>query len=43
MLRKNLLNTKSVEASDFVLANMNFSQYTNRGICFTLYELMKNV
>jgi hypothetical protein len=43
MLRKNLLNTKSVEAFEFVLANMYFSQHINRGKCFALDELMKNV
>jgi hypothetical protein len=40
MLRKDLLYTKSVEASDFVLSNMYFSQHMNRGKCFALYELM---
>lgn len=43
MLRKNLFNTKSVEASEFVLANMNFSQHINRGKCSELNELKKHV
>jgi hypothetical protein len=30
--------TKSVEASDFVLSEMYFSQHMNSGKCFALYE-----
>jgi hypothetical protein len=31
---KDLSGTKSVEASDFVLSKMYFSQHKNRGKCF---------
>jgi hypothetical protein len=31
-------NTKSVEASAFVLSKMYFSQHMNRGKCFALFE-----
>ncbi|MDF2590879.1 MAG: hypothetical protein K0S75_345 [Clostridia bacterium] len=31
---KDLSGTKSVEASDFVLSKMYFSQHMNRGKCF---------
>jgi hypothetical protein len=40
MLRKRTSNTKSVEASAFVLSKMNFSQHIGRGKCFALYGLM---
>jgi hypothetical protein len=36
MLRKKINKTKSVEASDFVLSKMYFSQHINRGKCFAL-------
>jgi hypothetical protein len=35
---KDLSNTKSVEASEFVLSKMYFSQLINRGICFALFD-----
>jgi hypothetical protein len=40
---KDLSSTKSVEASDFILSNMYFSQYMNRGKCFAHSDRMKNV
>jgi hypothetical protein len=36
MLRKRTSKTKSVEASDFVLPKMYFSQHINRGKCFAI-------
>jgi hypothetical protein len=37
MLRKRINNTKSVEASAFVLSKMYFSQHIDRGKCFALF------
>jgi hypothetical protein len=37
MLRKGTSYTKSVEASDFALSKMYFSQHINRGKCFALF------
>jgi hypothetical protein len=39
MLRKIIINTKSVEASAFVLSKMYFSQHMNSGKCFALSDL----
>jgi hypothetical protein len=36
MLRKRISNTKSVEASAFVISQMYFSQHMNSGKCFAL-------
>jgi hypothetical protein len=35
---KNTIYTKSVEAPDFALSNMYFSQHMNSGNCFALCE-----
>jgi hypothetical protein len=35
---KRFSNTKSVEASDFVISEMYFSQHMNSGKRFALYE-----
>ena len=43
MLRKDLSYTKSVEASDFVLSSMYFSQHINRGKCFAHSDLIQVV
>jgi hypothetical protein len=39
MLRKRTINTKSVEASNFVLSKMYFSQHMNSGNCFALFGI----